>query len=210
MTNKIRGWNLRLLGNAWWKKCGHETTSAFSVLIVIPACLYCVCIVSAEVCVWERVCWCVSISKRCLWDFYKREVLQKELKVDVKQLDAEYITGLRKINIRFTITGTDEALKRCLYSSLICRIQLNSSLHLKAQTHLILSFLMGLRSPAGSMLNTAFHWNTQRSSDEGQPCFFRNSKSTKTAVWKVHASADCFQLFNKAIFILPWINVLFI
>lgn len=67
MTNKIRGWNLRLLGNAWWKKCGHETTSAFSVLIVIPACLYCVCIVSVHVrlgayvvCVHECACACVS------------------------------------------------------------------------------------------------------------------------------------------------------
>lgn len=48
----------------------------------------------------------------------------------------------------------------------------------------------------------------QQPSDEGKPCFFRNSKSTKTAVLKVHASADCFQLFNKTIFILPWMNFL--
>lgn len=68
MTNKIRRWNFRLLGESEWKKYSHEANRGL-LSTLLYACLQ-----------------TISISKDTYGILSGGEVLQKELKQDTKQL----------------------------------------------------------------------------------------------------------------------------
>ncbi len=130
MTNKIRGWNLLLLGNAWWKKCGHETTSAFSVLIVILACLCCVCIVSAKVCVWEKMHVLVCLHfKKILMGFLQEGSITKGIKSRCKTAGCRIRHWFMKNKHSFYNHRDRWSFENSIFSPVVC-ITVSFTIHL--------------------------------------------------------------------------------
>lgn len=204
MTNKIRGWNLHLLGNAWWKKCGHETTSAFSVLIVILACLYCVCIVSVKVCVCEKMHVLVCLHfKKILMGFLQEGSITKGIKSRCKTAGCRIRHWIMKNKHSFYNHRDRWSFVNAIFSPVVC-ITFSSTIaaslyftytpQLNSETHLVL-FLNVTRithrvyAKYSSPLkhSTAAKWG----SNLPPLNLFRNSKSTKRPFEKY--TQVCFQ-----------------
>lgn len=196
MTNKIRGWNLHLLGNAWWKKCGHQTTSAFSHCnpCLFIFCVYCAC---SSVCVCEKMHVLVCLHfKKILMGFLREGSITKGIKSRCKTAGCRFRHWFMKNKHSFYNHRDRWSFENAIFFPVVC-ITVSSTIaaslyftctpQLNSETHLVLS-LNGTRIThrVYAKYNSLLKHTTaaKRGSTLPPLSFFRNSKSTKLSFEK--------------------------